>query len=34
MIEPPIDERYELAAVKDSLTPDERTTAEKTYTRR
>lgn len=34
MIEPPIDERYELAAVKESLTTDERTTAEETYTRR
>lgn len=34
MIEPPIDERYELAAVKESLTTDERATAEETYTRR
>ena len=32
MIEPPIDERYELAAVKDSLTADERKAAEHAYT--
>lgn len=32
MIEPPIDERYELAAVKESLTADERKAAEHAYT--
>lgn len=34
MIDPPIDERYEQAAVKQSLTTGERTAAEETYTRR
>ena len=32
MIEPPIDERYEMAAVKQSLTTDERNLAEQAYT--